>query len=185
MMRLFIACDIPGNLRQALVTLQKNIGEEHAHIKWVEQDNIHLTLKFLGDVEDEKVDRIKDAIMKIKSKAIDARISGFGVFPTESYIRVLWVGIEPAGDLEKLHEEIDAALSGLGFKTDPTFKPHATLGRVKSVRNREGLLKKVREIKERNIEMGEKFRMDQFKLKKSTLTPSGPVYEDVAVVELA
>lgn len=185
LMRLFIACEIPYDARKKLFTLQKIIGEEDARIKWVEQDNIHLTIKFLGEVNDENVDGIRESLLSIKSKPIEAHLSGFGVFPSESYIRVLWVGLEPAAEIEKLHREIDDALSGLGFKHETRFQTHVTLGRVRSVRNKEGLVKKILKLKCKGTEIGESFKIDCFKLKKSTLTPQGPVYEDVASVSLA
>ncbi|MBN2331411.1 MAG: RNA 2',3'-cyclic phosphodiesterase [Candidatus Aenigmarchaeota archaeon] len=184
-MRLFIACEIPEQVRKKLVTLQEDIGEEQARIKWVEMKNIHLTMKFLGEVDDGKVEEIKSSLSKIKSKAIDAHVSGFGVFPNESYVRVMWVGLEPAHDLGKLHDGIDAALSSLGFGTDSSFRPHVTLGRVRSVMDKNGLMRKIAEAKESLADIGSKFRIDEFKLKKSTLTPRGPVYEDVAVVVLS
>ncbi len=183
-MRLFIACEIPENIRDDLVTLQKKIGEEHANIKWVEKENIHLTLEFLGEVDDAKADEIRDSIMGIKSKTINAHVSGFGVFPTESYIRVLWVGLEPSGELNSLHDEIEDRLRTLGFKPDKMFSAHVTLGRVRSVKDKDGLVRKIEEIKEMIGEMGKQFSIERFMLKKSTLTPDGPVYGDIAVVDL-
>jgi 2'-5' RNA ligase len=183
-MRLFIACEIPGNFRKKLVTLQKEIGDEHAKMKWVELANMHLTMKFLGEVEDPKVDEIKGALGNVKSEKITTSISGIGVFPSESYVRVLWVGMRPAEKIEELHEKIDGALSGLGFKPESRFQPHLTLGRVKAVRNKNGFISKIMELKERGLEFGEPFRIENFSLKKSTLTPKGPIYEDVAVFDL-
>jgi 2'-5' RNA ligase len=183
-MRLFIACEIPADVRKELVTLQKTIGEEKARIKWVEPENTHLTLKFLGEVDEDKVDAIKDRLGEIRSEPIDAHASGLGVFPSESYIRVIWVGLEPASEIEKLHEKIDKAMSELGFRAESRFQTHVTIGRVRSIKNKEYFIKRITELKGRWREIGEHFRIDRFKLKKSTLTPNGPIYEDVAVIGL-
>ncbi len=187
-MRLFIACDMPEVLRKKAVTLQKFIGDEHARIKWVEPENIHLTLKFLGEVEDSQVEALKDALGGIRSEAFDCSASGFGVFPSDSYIRVLWMGLEPAGKISELHEKIDDVMSPLGFKPDRSFRAHVTLGRVRSVTDKQGLIGRVREMGDKDKEAGPggngKCRIDSFMLKKSTLTPKGPVYEDVAVFGL-
>lgn len=184
-MRLFIACEIPENVRGDLVTFQNNIGDEHANIKWVEKENLHLTLKFLGEVDDKKADEIKDSINGIKSRTIGAHVSGFGVFPTESYIRVLWVSLEPSGELKSLHDAIDERLVGLGFKPEKRFTSHITLGRVRSVNDKGMLISKVNDMKVITGKIGKRFTIDRFVLKKSTLTPQGPLYEDVACVDLA
>ncbi len=184
-MRLFIACEIPEDSRKKLVTLQNEIGDEHVKIKWVEPENIHLTLKFLGEVDDTKADGIKDSLLKIKAEHFSASLSRFGVFPSESYVRVLWVGLEPANKIEELHDKIDDALSELGFKPDSRFQTHVTLGRVKFVKNKREFVSRVRGLKGRGLEFGEPFKIDSFRLKRSTLTPKGPLYEDVAVFDLA
>ena len=186
-MRLFIACDLPENVRKKLVTLQNTLGSENARIKWVEQKNIHLTMKFLGEVSYDKVAGIKEALGNVEHGAMSCSVSGFGVFPSESYIRVMWVGLEPEKEIQELHTKIDDSLSGLGFGPEKRFQSHVTLGRVKSVVNKPGLLahiSKVRESKLGDTELGSPFSMEDFRLKQSTLTPNGPIYEDVAVFGL-
>jgi 2'-5' RNA ligase len=183
-MRLFIACEIPENLRKKLVTLQNDIGSKHASIKWVEAENIHLTMKFLGEVEDSKVDEIRNSLRKIRLNPFSCAISGFGVFPSESYVRVLWVGLEPAEKIEKLHDEVDGSLSEIGFKSDSKFSPHATLGRVNSVTDKMEFISQLRRLKEEIRQIGEPFPIGNFILKKSTLTPKGPVYGNVEVFDL-
>lgn len=185
MMRVFIACEIPGNIRRELVKLRKSIGDEHASIKWVEEGNIHLTMKFLGDVDDEKVEGVKERIVGIRIKPIEAHVSGLGVFPSERYMRVLWVGLEPSGDLGRLHRGMDQELSGIGFKSDKRFQAHVTLGRVRSVKDKEALRKKLADAGPEVAGICGRFTIDRFVLKKSTLTPQGPVYEDILTVSLA
>jgi len=180
-MRLFIAYDMPPDIREKLVTLQKRIGNEAARIKWVEPGNIHLTLKFIGEVEDSKADEIRDALKRIKFRPFISSVSGFGAFPSESYARVLWVGLKPADRIGELHERIGEALMPLGFGKEERFQPHVTLGRVNAVADKGSFIKNIQELK--RIEIGEPFTFGSFRLKKSTLTPSGPIYEDVEIFE--
>ena len=180
-MRLFIAFDMPESIRRKAAELQKRIGDEHARIKWVEIENIHLTLKFLGEVDDSKVRIITDSLKKIKFKPFLSSVSGFGAFPSESYARVLWVGLKPAENIAELHERIDDAMKGAGFAKDSRFHPHVTLGRVNYVSSKQDFVRMLAELK--GFEIRENFKFDRFKLKRSTLTRDGPVYEDVAVFE--
>ncbi len=179
LMRLFVACGMPDGIRQKLAALQNDIGNEHARIKWVEPVNIHLTMKFLGDVKDSRVDSIRKSLRKIRFKPFISSVSGFGAFPSESYVKVLWVGLKPKERLEELHARIDGSMSELGFRKDPRFQPHVTLGRVRFVNDKNEFLRKIRELKDTGI--GEPFKTDSFRLVKSTLTRSGPVYEDIEV----
>ena len=178
-MRLFIAIEIPEDIRKKLASLQAKIGDV-GKVKWVETENIHLTLKFLGETD--ALDEIKESLEKVKCRKFTSAVSGFGVFPNESYIRVIWAGMEPRKSIDELHEEIDDSLSHLGFPKDQKFHPHLTLGRVRSVSDKEKLKSAVDELKV--IEKIGEFKIEKFKLKKSTLTPKGPVYEDVAIFNL-
>ena len=180
-MRLFIAFDMPESIRRKAAELQKRIGDEHARIKWVEIENIHLTLKFLGEVDDSKVSIITDSLKKIKFTPFLFYVSGFGAFPSESYARVLWVGLKPAEKISELHERIDDAMKDAGFAKDGRFNPHVTLGRVNYVSGKQDFIRRLAELK--GFEIRENFKFDRFKLKRSTLTGDGPVYEDLAAFE--
>lgn len=177
-MRLFIAFDLPKNIVEKLVGLQKQIGNELAQIKFVEPENMHLTLKFLGEVEESKVNDIINKLKTVKFKPFLTSIAEIGVFPNEKFIRVVWIGLKPFDPINDLHERIDSALSGI-FKKDDRFQAHITLGRVKFVKDRERLLSVLKAIKMNDIT--EPFRIEKFMLKKSTLTPKGPIYENLAV----
>ena len=99
-----------------------------------------------------------------------------GVFPNESYIRVIWIGLNPENEILELQKNIDENLKTL-FKKEKDFKPHLTLARVKYIENKEDFINKLKNI---NIE-NKKIEINNFKLIKSTLTPNGPVYEELEV----
>lgn len=175
-MRAFIAIELPEDIRKYLVEIQKQIGDSNAKIKWVEEENIHLTLKFLGDVEEDKIEDVKNILSGIKVKPIDAKIDGVGVFPAEDYIRVVWVGLKPGTRFIELANEIDNKLSPIVPKEKREFKSHVTLARVKFVKDKKAFVEGLKSIK---VEAKE-FKVEGFVLKKSTLTKQGPVYEDIA-----
>ena len=180
-MRLFIAVVIPNEIQKKLFSMQNKMPEEVAKIKWVEEENIHMTLKFLGEVDDEKIDGIKKALSSVELKPFECSVKGFGTFPNDNYVKVIWAGIEPAESFMKLHEKIDDALLPLGFGKDSRFSPHVTIGRVRFFKDKEKLMESLDVLKNTVIE--EKFVTDSFVLKKSTLTEKGPVYEDIGVFE--
>lgn len=175
-MRLFIAVEILDDLREKIALLQKGIPSEG--LKMVEKENLHITLAFLGEVEEGKKDKLVRALGNIGCEKFGMKLSGMGAFPSGSYIRVVWVGVESEG-LKKLHAQINEALRALNFKTE-SYSPHLTLARVKEKPSAE-----LRAFIARNkeIQLGE-CEVKEFCLKKSTLTPKGPIYENVARFEL-
>ena len=176
-MRLFVAIRIPETIREELVTLQKKIGNDYAKIKWVEQDNMHMTLKFLGDVDEDKTALVRQSLNSVEYESFGAEFSGTGGFPGESYIRVIWAGLEPADRISGLHETIEESLYSLGFPRDKKFSPHVTLGRVRFVMDKKALSDAV--LSTGSFRSAE-FPVNEFFLIKSTLTPEGPVYENLS-----
>ncbi len=175
-MRLFIAVGISDELREKLARLQGEIPREG--LKFVEKENLHITLAFLGEVDEAKKGELVRALGEIKSEKFSMKLGGMGAFPSENYIRVVWVGVEGEG-LKKLHAQINEALRALNFKTEK-YSPHLTLARVKEKPSAE-LRERIARNKE--IPLGE-CEVNEFCLKKSTLTPKGPTYENVAVFTL-
>jgi 2'-5' RNA ligase len=173
-MRLFIAFDIPESVKEQLVSIQKKIKTE-AKISWVKAENMHLTLKFLGEVDEGKVDDIKQRLGKVSFKPFEASVSEIGVFPSENYVRVIWVGLKDDKSMQKLAQDIREALPE--FKDDYEFKAHLTIARVKFVKDKKALVEELKKLKPKP----EKFKVENFKLYKSTLTREGPVYEEVGV----
>ena len=174
-MRAFIAIEMPKEIKEILLDAQKQINTEEAKIRPAKA--FHLTLKFLGEVEEKKTEEIKSALKEIKFKKFNTVLTEIGVFPNENYIRVVWVGLDDSeSKITNLQKEIDSKMEILGFKKDIRFHPHVTLARVKFVGDKERFIKNLKEIKIKK----ESFQITEFKLVKSVLTPEGPVYEDLA-----
>ena len=179
-MRAFISADIgalPG-----IVKVLDDLKNTDADLKLVEPENIHLTLKFLGEIDEKMVDEIAGVMEKSVKEVSPFRIKlrGVGVFPSMDYMRVVWIGIENAEKLGIIVGRLENDLSNLGFKKEKRrFSPHMTIGRVKSPRNKEILQNFLKENREKDF--GE-LEVKCIRLKKSVLTPKGPEYSTVKEV---
>jgi 2'-5' RNA ligase len=184
MVRAFIAVDINESVREKLVAVQGLLLTAEARLKLVEPPNIHLTLKFLGEVPEEKIGPISKTIEEAASgfQKFNAHIKGIGVFPSLHHIRVIWAGVsEGREQMVELQRKIDVALQPLGFRLERDFHPHATIARVKFVRERTRL---VDFIKGKTNEDFGATEVECVKLKRSTLTPKGPIYSTLAEIKL-
>ena len=140
--------------------------------------SFHLTLKFLGKLKTDEVDKVTDILKNIKFNAFSVSLDSIGVFPTENYIRVLWVGLNPEDKVIQLQNQIDESLISL-FKKEKDFKSHITLARVKYPEDKKAFMEQLRKIEVKD----KKLEVKDFRLVKSRLTPQGPVYEDIEVFE--
>lgn len=175
-MRLFIAIDLDNE--EYFKDIQKQIDTENAKINLTKA--YHLTLKFLGEVSAAKVQKIKEALNKINLESFKIKTTKIGVFPNANFVRVIWIGMEPENEIIELKNKVDDCLSDL-FRKEKDFKPHLTLARVKFVKDKGKFIENLRKIK---IEEKE-FEIKNIKLIRSTLTPDGPVYEDLLVIPKA
>ena len=166
-MRCFLAIELSDEIVEGLEDLKRNFKIDG--IKLVEKENLHITVKFLGEIEEKTVEDIKG--MDLSLEPVESRIRGLGVFPNENYIRVIWVG---ASNLVPLFEEVDKRLQDLNFKREREYVPHITIGRVKFLKDRKLLKERIE--KYRDIDLGTLY-VDNIVLMKSTLTGSGPIYE--------
>lgn len=199
-MRAFIAVDLSEEIRAKIKEVQKQfanleIDQSRLKLKFVNAWQAHQTVKFLGDVPENKVEDVKRELAEISQKPFDIGMRGVGFFPEASpekarNIRVVWIGIEKGvEELKALQEEVESRLKALGFPSEKRFGAHVTICRVKMMsragtRTRDEIgriLKKIAELGD--VEVGEML-VEELKLKKSTLTPKGPVYEDVYVKRL-
>ncbi len=187
-MRTFIAIELPKEIKDALARLQEKLKSTGADVKWVEPDNIHLTLKFLGEIDEQKLDKIAlilENIAKDKS-SFHICISSIGAFPRNSSPRVIWVGIDK-GDKEtkEIAKQLEEKIQKIGIpKEDRSFSSHITIGRTRSALN---LQKLVQELKTLENDLGIKgmeFDATKITLFKSTLTPKGPIYEVLKEADL-
>lgn len=174
-MRLFIALDCAA-LHEYFASLQKEI--QTAGATGTLPKAFHVTLKFLGEVEEKKVAQIKEALQSIVFESLSLHLSHIGVFPSENYVRVVWVGVEPQKPVLELQQQIEEKLKPLGFPVDKRFHPHITLARVKFVKDKEAFAEALKKIK---VE-GKEFQVKEFKLIQSILSREGAEYRDVAVL---
>ena len=168
-MRCFISIDMPQEIEHEVKKIQKKLPEFKG--KLTEFENLHLTLKFLGDgITEEKIEEIKKRLRDIEMEKFEVSIDEIGVF-TEEHIKIIWLHLD-SDNLLKLQKEIDDRLQDL-FGPEERFMSHVTIARVKFIHNREKFLEDLKKIKIKEI----KFNADKFKLMKSELTSFGPIYK--------
>lgn len=172
-MRAFLAVEIPSSITRRLSSVQQELPEG---MKLVNSDAMHITLKFFGEITPGKANEISSAMDATEFSAFPLACKGLGVFPSRNFVRVAWAGIESPG-LVELHKKLEPKLAGLGFQKED-FTPHLTIARAREKVRLDQLLDKYA-----NEPFGDCL-IDSFHLKKSTLTPHGPVYEDVHSVSV-
>jgi len=175
-LRCFIAIGIPDSIKREIGNLLDILKKHGVDIKWVVLENMHLTLKFLGNTSDALLPRLSESIFAIVSsyEPFYIKIYNTGVFPNKKYPRVIWTGVDNSEILMKLQSDIEHSMSLLGYKKeDKQFKPHLTLGRVRS---QKGIINIVNELDNfKDKEFGT-FTADTIKLMKSELNPKGAEY---------
>ena len=179
----FISVDIRPS--QTLVAMLEQLRQTRADLKVVKAQNLHLTLKFLGDTDEALVDGILERIQHSSEgiRPFGVKLQGMGAFPSMSNIRVVWIGIEDGKPLTEMASRLDSSLNEMGFERDRRgFKPHLTVARARGGKG----MALVQDIITANAatDFGDCW-MDRVILKKSVLTPKGPEYSDVRDVVLA
>ena len=187
-MRAFIAVDLSERIRARVEAIEHRFGElSGVKLKFVNPKQAHQTLRFLGNVSEERVEPIKRELESINMEPFNIVLRGAGFFPaSRKRIRVLWVGIsEGVEELKALQEQVETRMVALGFPAEKQpFSPHVTICRVKRIESDAGLNQLMSKIAElSDVKVGE-MEVNAVKLKKSTLTPRGPIYEDVYVKKL-
>ena len=183
--RSFIAIEIPRELQLKLGDLQRELKQAEADIKWVDPEGIHLTLKFLGSVNQEVLEKIVHVLPPLTSEVepFSLRIQGLGCFPSNRNPRVLWVGLQQGvEEVSRLQKEIEKRIEEMMSSSDErTFQPHLTIGRVRSPR-RMGPLSRIIELQQ-GVEIGT-FTASEVHLIKSDLRPSGAIYSKLHSFDL-
>ncbi len=176
-MRLFIALPLPPEVEESLGKIIFVLKQKRGRVKWVNSKNIHLTMKFLGETDEIKLDGICQSLSRIalKHKSIISIIDRIGGFPNLKHPRVIWAGLRENIDrLEAVASDVEAEMAGFGFEPENRpFKSHLTLGRVKDNSDLHELTKYL----ESNQFPPERVLFDRIVLFKSVLTPTGPIYE--------
>lgn len=181
-MRIFVAITPPPKARHAALAAAEEAARElGGSVRWTKQENVHLTLKFLGEVPDEALESICDTLKAACSThaPFHARLRGLGAFPSPRRARVIWAGMdEGSQEISSLAASLEAALEPLGFRPEGhPYVPHATLGRVKG-------RPIIVDLSETSVSEGPVFRVGEAELTKSTLTPRGSIYETVEAFSL-
>jgi len=182
--RLFVALEIPSAVRKNLATLLASLRAITKEPRWVRAENLHVTLKFLGEVAEDKVAAVRDALREIHSgRTVTLDFRGLGFFPNEKHPRVFWAGMEASSNLKMLAENIEAAMEKLGVPREKReFSPHLTLARFERPSLLEALCKPVAENRERTFGS---LRTNEFYLIQSKLKPSGAEYTTLATFQFA
>lgn len=183
--RLFISVDLDESLYEAIADVQAPF-DRLPGVRAVDPESVHVTLKFLGDVEDERLEKVgeslADAVAAADVGRFTARFGGIGVFPDFDYISVIWVGVRSGGsELERLHEAIEAAFVDAGFEPEGhTFTPHVTICRM----DHGGAKEQVQDLlRARDPDIGE-MGVTDVRLTESMLSEDGPAYVTRKVVPL-
>ncbi|MBT0159982.1 RNA 2',3'-cyclic phosphodiesterase [Candidatus Bathyarchaeota archaeon A05DMB-2] len=174
--RSFIAFDMENDaVLNRISAVQNLLAQTGADLKPVEPRNIHVTIRFLGNITPATAEKIHEEMKKVQFTPFTAKISGIGAFPDVRYPRVVWAGITEGTDqLRSVFSQLEPRLKGLGFTPDPKgFSPHLTIARVRSGRNKQQLADFIN--KNAKYEFGT-INARCLRLKKSVLTSKGPVY---------
>jgi len=173
--RCFVSIDIPENVKKYIEEIQNQLPEFIG--KKTEIKNLHLTLKFIGEINEDILEKINNQLNKIKFQKINLKINSIGVF-SKKFIRIIWIHLKGCEEFQKIIDEKISELNS--FKKEKRFMSHLTIGRVKKIKDRKAFLQKIEQIKIPEID----FTVENFKLKESILKPEGPIYRDLAIYSL-
>lgn len=183
--RTFIAIKLAPEIISSITRVQEKLRGTGGRVKWVEPSNIHITLKFLGNITPEQLDKVifstREALRPFKP--FDVSVSGLGAFPRAASPRVIWVGVKEGKEkLTRLSKAIDDSLSRIGFPPERRqFSPHLTLGRVKSPQGIGGLTQAITSTDASNLG---NMLVAKIAIMRSQLTPAGPIYTALEEIEL-
>lgn len=176
-LRTFIAVELPNDIHDSLQKLKNNIKDSMPDVRWTKYGNVHLTLKFLGDIEPSKVDMISVSIQNVANEfsPFTMSLARIGAFPNSRKPSIIWVGIEEgSGEVIQIANRIESSMEKLGFaKEKRPFRPHLTIGRVRELKHPSIMAKSLE-----SNEIGEigRFRVEKLSFIKSQLDPSGSIY---------
>jgi RNA 2',3'-cyclic 3'-phosphodiesterase len=170
----FISINLPEGIKTKILDSQENLYNSGAKMSLVGKDKFHLTLKFLDNLNLKDLEFVLQKLKNIKIKKFTLSLDGIGFFQDSINVRVIWVGLSPKEEVNKLQRDIDDALSQ-NFEKEPNFVPHITIARVKCVEDQELFARKTKQIKVQHA----KFDVSSFSLMKSISTSSGPAYDEI------
>lgn len=185
MIRTFLAIELPRALLSKIEEVQGGLRSSNADVRWVRPENLHLTLKFFGNIDESQIEPIVQSIDQTvqETPPIRLRAKGMGAFPNLRNPRVIWIGFEEGKEeVTSFQRELEKEFERAGFPPeDHPFHPHLTLGRMRSNKGKEELIKRMERYKEE--EFGE-VQVEKVVLFKSDLRPSGPIYTPLREIRL-
>ena len=185
-MRLFIAMDVPEEIKGAISVAMEDLRRSVEGVRWVKPENIHLTMKFIGDYEEEKLERLEEEVVKaaLRSPRFTALLGGCGAFPSPAKARVIWVDMRKGGEEAAVAaRKVDSRLGKIGIKRDSRpFRGHLTLGRLKKPRDCSDMIERMEKDLQGLFDMP--FDVREMVLYRSILRPEGPTYIPLRRVEL-
>ena len=180
--RSFISIDLEDQqILSRIAPILSSLQSLGGDLKPVERENIHLTLKFLGNVSTPRLSEVKSSLQHVIYSAFTAEIRGVGAFPNLNHMNVIWVGVnEGWSQVERIYEQVEKQLSSLGFRRESRpFSPHITIARVRSGRNRDEIANFLRRLGDESFGT---FSVNGIRLKQSILSSSGPKYSTLLEV---
>ncbi len=185
--RSFIAIGLTGELKAAIGKISSALSNQIPGVRWVPPENLHLTLKFLGDIEEAIIPDIQAILNQVTPRhlPINCKFGGLGVFPNFQRPKIIWLGVTEGGNqIEGLAHELSRELSGLGFKPEKRgYTPHLTLGRIKTGTGASQLRTTFGAGEDTPGRWGDSTRLlniNMLLLQKSTLTPRGAIHEIIS-----
>jgi len=181
--RAFLSIDIEDrDLLSRINGVQSKLDQDAAKMKLISQENVHFTLKFFGDTDPARLDEIEESLKDLSFQPFRIRLKGVGVFPALRRPRIIWMGVSNNAErFKKLKKRIDDKIRKLGYKPERRkYTPHATIARVRHVKNKRDIVSCIDSLSE--VTIGEMI-IDSVRMKKSTLTSSGPIYDTLWEVE--
>ncbi|WP_069807292.1 RNA 2',3'-cyclic phosphodiesterase [Vulcanisaeta thermophila] len=180
--RVFIAVDINDELKKPMLQLQRELMIAGVDMKPVEPENLHITLRFIGEITREELNEVMKRLERLSYRRFIMHMVGVGAFPDLTRPRVIWVGVkEGSEDLARVHDEVMKLTGDIGQRDDREFTPHLTIARVRHIRDRERFMSVIRKYENQDFGTQE---VIEIKLKQSTLTPRGPIYNDLMKIKL-
>jgi RNA 2',3'-cyclic 3'-phosphodiesterase len=187
--RTFIAVDFPPNMLKKIaeiISFFKTLTPEK-DLKWVETDNLHLTIKFLGEIEENKTAQVKHTLSQAlkDQNCFDIEINGLGMYPNKNKPRVIWLGITGANPLSEIYNVLNQELTSLGFTPERrAFSPHLTIARIRRNTDHKQAQGIGEILSKYKVETLGATTIEQVHLYQSVLTPSGPIYTLMHSVDL-
>ena len=174
LIRSFICLEVLSEVVKEVARIQEILSKKPFQGKITELENLHLTLKFLGEISEKKVEEVKEELKKISFSSFEAKILETGIFSFRGNPKIVWIKVG-GKEIFDLQRKIDEAMLKIGFKPEERFMSHMTIARIKHVKDKKAFREYVENIKTKKIS----WKVNEFFLKKSELKESGPVYTNL------